>query len=160
MLFCPECGTQIEKGICLCPKCGEEMLYNRRKGLSFFWFNIKSEFNKERFFSAISYVGFLWVVPLLRNKNSTLTMFHINQGICLFLAEIIYGIFYLILKKLLLEISIWLYSIIAVAGVAEILFIIFAGIGIFSAIKGKKRELPIIGGLKILKQGYYSKHSF
>ena len=154
MIICPKCGTEIEKGICLCPNCGEEMLYNRKGDLAFYWFN------KERFFSAISYVGFLWIVPLLRNKNSTLTMFHINQGICLLIAEIIYGVFYLILKKLLLEISIWLYPIIAVAGVAEILFIIFAGIGIISAIKGKKRELPIIGGLRILKQGYYSKHSF
>lgn len=159
MIICPECGTEIEKDICLCPNCGEEMLYNRRKGLAFYWLNIKSEFNRERFFSAISYVGFLWIVPLLRNKNSTLTMFHINQGICLLIAEIIYGMLYLILKTLLLEISIWLYPIIAVAGVAGILFIIFSGIGIISAIKGKKRELPIIGGLRVLKQGYYSKQN-
>ena len=160
MIICPKCGTEIEKGICLCPNCGEEMLYNRKSALAFYWFHIKSEFNRERFFSAIYYIGFLWVIPLLRNKNSTLTMFHLNQGICLLIAEIIYGIFYIILKKLLLEISIWLYPIIAVAGVAEILFIVFAGIGIISAVRGKKRELPIIGGFRILKQSYYSKHNF
>ncbi|MEE1075753.1 MAG: hypothetical protein UHY68_00625 [Acutalibacteraceae bacterium] len=153
MIICPECGTQVEKGICLCPNCGEEMLYNQK--VTYKYKLLLNSFSKEKIFSAISYIGFLWIVPLIKCKHSNLTMFHINQGISLLIAEIIYGILYLILKKLLLKISIWLYPIVAVAGIAGFLFIIFAILGIASAIKGEKRELPIIGGIEILKQ-----HSF
>lgn len=156
MIICSECGTQVEKGICLCPNCGKEMLYNRKKFYKYKLFI--NSFNKEKLLSVISYIGFLWLVPLLKGKHSSLTMFHINQGISLSIAEAIYGIFYLILKKLLLEISIWLYPIVAVAGIAEFIFIIFAILGIISAIKGEKRELPIIGGIRILKQNSYTNH--
>ncbi|MEE1282408.1 MAG: zinc ribbon domain-containing protein [Acutalibacteraceae bacterium] len=154
MIICPECGTQVEKGICLCPNCGEEMLYNKKINYKL----LLNSFSKEKMLSAISYIGFLWIVPLIKGRYSELTMFHINQGISLLIAEIIYGIFYFILKKLLLEISIWLYPIIAVAGIAEFIFIIFAILGITSAINGEKRELPIIGGIKILKQHSYTNH--
>lgn len=156
MIICPECGTQVEKGICLCPNCGEEMLYNRRKSLGSCWLSFKHQFDREKVYSAISYIGFLGIVPLLSGKNSSLTMFHINQGLSLMIAEIIYGIFYFVLKKLLLKISIWLYPIVAVAGVTQIIFLIFAIIGIVSAFKGEKRELPLISGLRILK---IKKHS-
>lgn len=156
MIICPECGTQVEKGICLCPNCGEEMLYNKKA--TYKYKLLLNSFNKEKMLSAISYIGFLWIIPLIKGRRSNLTMFHINQGISLLIAEIIYGIFYLILKKLLLEISIWLYPIIAVAGIVEFIFIIFAILGITSAIKGEKRELPIIGGIKILKQHSYTNH--
>lgn len=130
------------------------MLYNKKINYKLFL----NSFNKEKMLSAISYIGFLWVVPLIKGRRSNLTIFHINQGISLLIAEIIYSIFYLILKKLLLEISIWLYPIIAVAGIAEFIFIIFAILGITSAINGEKRELPIIGGIKILKQHSYTNH--
>lgn len=151
MIICPECGTQVEKGICLCPNCGEEMLYNRKSNIKR-CLNITNKFNSEKLCCAISYIGFLGIIPLLSGRNSRLTMFHINQGLSLLIAEIIYGIFYLILKKLLLEISIWLYPIIAVAGVVVIVFAIFAIIGIVSAFKGEKRELPVIGGIRILRK--------
>ena len=154
MIICPECGTQVEKGIFLCPNCGEEMLYNQKINYKL----LLNSFSKEKILSAISYIGFLWIVPLIKGRRSNLTMFHINQGISLLIAEIIYSIFYLILKKILLEISIWLYPIIAVAGIAEFIFIIFAVLGITSAIKGEKRELPIIGGIKILKQHSYTNY--
>lgn len=156
MIICPKCGTQVEKGICLCPNCGEEMLYNQK--FTYKYKLLLNSFNKEKMLSAISYIGFLWIVPLIKGRHSSLTIFHINQGISLLIAEIIYGIFYLILKKILLEISIWLYPIVAVAGIAEFIFIIFAIFGIISAIKGEKRELPIIGGIKILKQHSYTNH--
>ena len=79
MIICPKCGTQVEKGICLCPNCGEEMLYNRKK---FYRYRLLiNSFSREKMFSAISYIGFLWIIPLLKGKHSNLIMFHINQGI-------------------------------------------------------------------------------
>ena len=94
MIICPKCGTQVGKNICLCPNCGEEMLYNRDKAYSI----RKRLFDRERIYSIIAYIGFLGIIPLLRSRNTITTIFHINQGLCLFISEVVYNIFYLVLK--------------------------------------------------------------
>ena len=40
----------------------------------------------------LSYLGFLFLVPLLVYKDSPYAKFHVNQGIVLFIAEVIIGI--------------------------------------------------------------------
>ncbi len=36
-------------------------------------------------FSILSYIGILWLIPLLVEKNDKVVRFHVNQGIVLFI---------------------------------------------------------------------------
>lgn len=40
-------------------------------------------------FSILSYIGILWLIPLLVEKNDKVVRFHVNQGIVLFIFDII-----------------------------------------------------------------------
>ena len=89
--------------------------------------------------SIFAYCGILFIVPLLAGKDSKYARFHTNQGIILF-------IFYIILIFLSTLPTIgWVFKL------GHLLVAILAILGIFHAITGKARELPLIGKFRILK---------
>jgi len=83
----------------------------------------------------LSYLGILFLIPMLAAKDSPSAQFHAKQGLVLFIAEII-G---------------WFLTMIPVIGwfvVGPILWIVWTVliiIGIVNVVKGKQTPLPIIG---------------
>jgi len=157
-MICPKCGAEVADGVYVCSNCGEEMSYNSLGGDDYSYMNSSSvigvqhnEIYCQKAMLCLSYVGFLVIIPFLFCKNTSETRFHINQGIVLLITELVYAICYLLLRLVLLAISMWLYVIVAVMAVASIVFVIYAIMGIVSVIKCENRELPVIGGCKILK---------
>ncbi|MCL2300299.1 MAG: zinc ribbon domain-containing protein [Firmicutes bacterium] len=100
----------------------------------------------------LSYLGFLWLVPIFAAKESKFAKFHANQGLVLFILEVAYGIVNGILSAIFYAISWRLGSIMGtILGLVYIGIAVLAILGIVNAVKGEKKELPLIGKIKILK---------
>lgn len=158
MNFCSKCGAILKKSQYLCPNCGENINNDIPTELSYEYSNCnntlgvpKYKTQKDRIIIALCYIGFLIIVPILVCKYTPYVKFHINQGLSLIISEIIYCIIYYIVYAIVMTISQWLYPVVAVLGIAGILFIIFSLFGIAGVIKDEKRELPLVGGFRILK---------
>lgn len=94
-------------------------------------------------FSILAYLGILFIVPLLAARDSKFAMYHANQGLVLFLAEIIAGFAAGILSVAL--IGFLLMPIVWVVGVVLMI------IGIMNAANKQMKPLPIIGGITLIK---------
>ncbi len=99
----------------------------------------------------LSYIGLLVLVPIFAAKDSKFARFHANQGLVLVIAQAIVTTVLSIIAAILVHIPLigWLLAfliriIIPVVYIPSI-------IGIINAAKGQAKELPIIGGIKILK---------
>lgn len=100
----------------------------------------------------MSYLGLLFLVPMLVNKNSAYTKFHVNQGIILFIVSIILNVAAAIVGAILGLIPI-LGAIVAgfISLCVSVIILIFAILGIVASVQGEAKELPIIGKYRILK---------
>ena len=90
--------------------------------------------------AAISYIGILFLVPLLAAKDDAFARYHANQGLVLFLVGIALGIIGVIPV---------VGTIIALVG--GLATFVFAILGIINALKGEMKPLPLIGGIEIIK---------
>lgn len=91
--------------------------------------------------SYLCYFGVLFLIPYLTRPNSEFVKFHSNQGLVLLIASVVGG-FLANFVPLLGGIA---------ALVVEVLVFIGFVKGLINVNKGLKAELPIIGGIKILK---------
>ena len=89
----------------------------------------------------LSYISFLFLIPLFCAKESKFARFHVNQGIVLFITNIIINFLYRIIGIGIIRVALWLASAVA---------FVLAIIGIVNVIKGRAKELPIIGKFRIL----------
>ena len=96
--------------------------------------------NGNKLLAAISYIGILFLVPLLAAKDDAFARFHANQGLVLFLAGLALGI-----------IGIVPFIGPIVAGIGGVVTFVFAILGIINALKGEMKPLPLIGGIEIIK---------
>ncbi len=94
----------------------------------------------------LSYLSVLVLIPIFCAKNSPFSQFHANQGLVICLIEIAWGIISSIIK-LILPFGI----ITFVCGLVSLVTIAVQIIGIVNVIQGKAKELPVIGGIRILK---------
>ena len=94
--------------------------------------------------AAISYIGILFLVPLLAAKDDAFARFHANQGLVLFIANIAAAIAGLILG------FIPVIGVI-VAWIIRIALFVLMILGIINALKGEMKPLPFIGGIEIIK---------
>ena len=97
------------------------------------------DINTNRIFAVLSYIGFLFIIPLIAVPDSKFAKFHANQGLVLFIAELLSALLYLI------PIIGW-----AAGAAAGILLTVLSVLGLVNAIQGKAKELPFIGKFKIL----------
>lgn len=109
--------------------------------------------------SVLAYFGILCLIPMFVEKSNRFVKFHVNQGFTLMLAGIALSIINflagVIFAKRWLGITVgysWPYYIFAViCWIGFIIVGVLAIIGIVNACKGKAKELPIIGKIRILK---------
>ena len=86
--------------------------------------------------AVLSYVGILFLVPMLARKDSAFCRYHVNQGLVLFILEMIISI----LTQFL--------SIVGILGIVTFVFMIQ---GIINCDKGEVKPLPLIGGISLYK---------
>ncbi len=82
----------------------------------------------------LSYIGILFLVPLLAAKDNPFAQFHAKQGLVLFIAEIATMVIAWI------PILGWL-----IGFVCWIIWLVLSIIGIINVVSGKQTPLPIIG---------------
>lgn len=100
----------------------------------------------------LAYFGILVLIPLFAAKESPFARYHTNQGLVLAIACIAFGIVCGIVSAILAVIS-WRLAFIGtlLLSLVGLVFTVLAIIGIVNAAQGRKRELPIIGRIRILK---------
>ena len=180
MKNCPKCGTELGEGVAFCSNCGaviEQQQPNyqgepqgktanageKAKGIfqKLFDFSDKTnefvpeDIEKNKVLSLFSYLGILFLIPLFAAKDSKFARFHTNQGLVLFLVDIVLYIVNTVLS-VVLGIIPFIGPIIAgildlVFSLAGILLFAWAIMGIVNAVTGKAKELPFIGKIRILK---------
>jgi len=99
---------------------------------------------KNKAFAIIGYIiPILFFIPLVTDaKNSPFAKFHANQQLDLLLFGFIGWTVSAVLSFVV--IGIFLMSLVAIAG------LVFMILGIVSAAKGEMKELPVIGGFKLI----------
>jgi len=82
----------------------------------------------------LSYIGVLFVIPLLAGKDNAFVQFHAKQGLVLFIAEIGTSIL------LMIPVLGWLG-----APILWIVWLVLSIMGIINVFNGEKKELPLTG---------------
>jgi uncharacterized membrane protein len=176
MKICKKCGTQVNDTTKFCPKCGapieaqqqqqqqqqqrpqnpnnnnySERIQNLNNTNDYSSQYDRNDIETNKVLALFSYFGFLFLIPLLGAPNSKYARFHASQGLNLFIAEIAITIASVILSAVIG----WIPIVGLVKEIAfyliDILLFVLAVIGIVNAVGGKAKELPLIGGLRILK---------
>lgn len=156
MAKCPKCGIEVEENAKFCNACGAklgvaETASDAANNIANNIANLNNTADTTDQFDAkdiadnkiialFSYLGILFLIPLLASPNSKYARFHANQGLVLFLANIVLGIVAVI------PILGWI-----VGGIGSVVAFILAILGIVNAVTGKAKELPLIGKISILK---------
>ena len=94
--------------------------------------------------AAISYIGILFLVPLLAAKDDAFARYHANQGLVLFIANIAAAIAGFILGFIPVIGGI-------ISFIISIALFVLMILGIINALKGEMKPLPLIGGIEIIK---------
>ncbi len=121
------------------------------------------DIEENKIMALFSYLGILFLIPLLAAPNSKYAKFHANQGVVLLITEALGSV------------AIWIVSFIfgIIAGIGPSFLAVIFGIlsflvgiisfvfgiacfvcvilGIVNAVNGKAKELPLIGKVKIIK---------
>ena len=87
---------------------------------------------KNKGITYLSYLGLLFLVPMLANKESKFAQFHAKQGLILTIGWFI-GSF--------------LYFLVGLGFLVHIAILVFSIMGLVNVSKGEMKELPIVGGL-------------
>lgn len=164
MKNCTQCNAEIKENEKVCPDCGKEVEETAANTVSDLADKVaelnntadttaeydENDISNNKILALFSYIGILFLVPLLAAKDSKFARFHVNQGLVLFIFELAWSVVYGILFSVTFVLG--LSVIVSVIGnVVNLLFIVVAILGIVNAVQGKAKELPVIGKIKILK---------
>lgn len=98
-----------------------------------------NDINNNKVMAVLAYIGILFLIPLFLAKDSKFARFHVNQGILNFIFSFILG---LLTNIPFIGFVFWILSIVPT---------IFMILGIVNAVKGRAKELPIIGKYTLIK---------
>lgn len=168
-MFCQRCGKQLEDGARFCPSCGAPVANGGGPAGGSFADQAQEAFDRfnntedtsaaysqqqiadGKVMGILAYIGFLVLVPILGEKNNPFVRYHANQGLVLFLAELLYAILYKVLVRLFL-VTVFPLGLVLnmVFPVVSLVFVAYMVIGIVNVCNGKAKELPIIGGIHLI----------
>lgn len=160
MAFCTRCGSNLQEGSMVCPNCGAPV--NQAQNQSFDFNQVTdmpdhtnefdpADIQQNKILAVLGYIGILFLVPLLAAPNSRFAKFHANQGLVLFLLEMVWNIVTQIIVAVLGVFIKNTFFISAIFGLLSIALLVLACLGIYNAATGKAKELPVIGKIKIIK---------
>jgi uncharacterized membrane protein len=101
--------------------------------------------------SILAYVWILFFLPLVCTPQSRFGKFHANQGLVLFLTELVLMVVMRVLSALLGWIPVVGTLINLLGLLVGIAVIVWAVYGIVQAAQGKAKTLPLIGKLTLIK---------
>jgi uncharacterized membrane protein len=102
-----------------------------------------------KIFGILSYLIFLWWVPLVAAKNSPFAKYHANQGFVLFVFWVVLLVVVQIVDGVLNMLG--LYTLQWVFSLLYLSVIYLLVVGIINAAAGKCVPLPVIGKFKLIK---------
>lgn len=109
----------------------------------------EEDINANKVYGILSYIGFLFIIPLLAVKDSRFAKFHANQGLVVFLAQMIINVASGAVCALLSAIHLGTMAAL-VAPLVSLISLALSVIGIINAAQGKAKEIPVIGKFHIL----------
>lgn len=161
MAYCVKCGAKVKDGTMICPQCGAEIpnlppenyqMQYHSSYASADHFD-QNEVRQNKGMGVLSYIGILVIIPLLAgDKKSEYLKQHVNQGLVLSILSV--------LVNLLEGEWVWgMHSIIHFDGgvlswaleIIDLAILVLCIMGIVSACKGTRNELPIIGKIRFFK---------
>lgn len=157
MAFCNKCGQQIDDNVQTCPYCGAPngVAGNAQNFVNNFTNTADStaqfdpqDIQDNKVMALLAYLGFLFLVPLLAAPNSKFARYHANQGLVLFIFEAIAGVVAGIIC--VIPVAGWIIGGILSSAVG-IFGLVLTILGIVNAVNGQAKQLPLIGGITILK---------
>jgi uncharacterized membrane protein len=104
---------------------------------------------KNKVMGILAYLGILVLVPILAAKDSPFAKYHANQGLVLFLLEIVLWISISVLSIVFGMLSLGFINFFL--GLLHLVPLVLLILGIINAAAGKCVPLPVIGGIKLLK---------
>jgi len=100
-----------------------------------------------RIFAGLSYLSVLFVVPWITKRDDKFVMFHVRQGAALFLAEVVVWFVLWLLESFLTTVfSSGALTLISV--LYKLAWLFFAAVslaGVYFAVKGMEKQLPVLG---------------
>lgn len=150
--FCPQCGAPVEEGATVCRYCrtpvngadtssvnqsyAQGTVYDSGRDYE------QDDVQSNKFMAILSYFGFLVLVPIFAASHSRFARFHANQGLILLIVEIALSVLESIFGFFLFGL---------VFNLLRLVLLVLSIMGIVAAAKGEEKELPIIGGIRLLK---------
>lgn len=113
----------------------------------------RSDIEGNKLMAVLSYLGILVLVPILAAKDSPFAKFHATQGINLLIVGVAWSIVSSIISAILGLTGVAFLSVLwsIITWLVGIVIFLTMVIGILNAAQGKAKELPVIGGFRILK---------
>ena len=175
MALCKNCGNQIDDNVAFCDKCGTPtgaqaaqpaQTVEQPVPVQPVVLSGDADVQQNKGMAVLSYLGLLLLIPLFARKNSDYCKYHVKQGVTLACCEIIYSILTLIINAIVGAICppelVWTYFTYAyvpsmastvvstILSLGSIFFLVLMIIGIVNAAQGQKKELPLLGKIKVL----------
>ena len=151
MAFCTNCGTELPEGAKNCPNCGTASATEPevKKSLDSILDTPEVEVdptdaNNNKVMGVLAYLGILVLIPILAAKESPFARYHANQGLVLWITEMIAGVVGSVFA-LIPILGGLLSTALSLATLALTI------IGIVNVCNGKAKELPLIGKFTLLK---------
>lgn len=152
MAYCGKCGTQMDDNAKFCPSCGaaNEPVAPAGAASAGGAATMNTEELAGKGMSILAYLPLLVLIPLFAGGGNRFTRYHANQGLVLFLLELAVSIVVRVLRWILpygflWRTVNWVYSLCGLG------FFVLAVIGILNVVNGRTKDLPFIGGVRILK---------
>lgn len=175
MKFCSNCGKQISDDAKFCPECGhavelkQETVTSENKTQDYQkkvesavadFVNTNDEtsgydaadINDNKILALLSYLGILFIVPLIAAPQSKFAKFHANQGLVLFIACVVVGLAGSVLQAIAVVLGFLFLALVNILFTAVgLVLLALMIIGIVNTCQGKAKELPLIGHFRFIK---------
>ncbi len=166
MAICERCHKHVKDGQGVCPNCGARVASSGtenggigsilNKGEDFSGAYSSSDISENRLFALMAYIPIVFLYPIFaKMKKSPFVKFHVNEGLVLFLFEVIVSF---ILRGIILLVSsipfvaqLLALPLYLVERIVWLAFLFLTISGALNAYKGKAKELVLIGKIRIIK---------
>lgn len=106
-----------------------------------------SSSDNDKLMGVLSYLSFLVLIPIFAGGKSKFVKFHANQGLILLGIEVILWVI-----TMTGFFGFWLFGIPnLITWLLQIAVLVYAIIGIVNVFNGEQKQLPIIGGITLIK---------
>lgn len=164
MMFCQKCGKELPDDAKFCPGCGATTDAQTQKTESAFEKQVDAftdtpdttagfmpdDIAQNKGYAVLAYLGALVLIPLFAAKNSKFARFHTNQGLVLFVATVVWNVVTRILTAVLKYLYVTKAIVSGAMWLIGMLLCVLAIMGIVNAVKGRAKELPLIGKIRFL----------